>query len=101
MATYAELIDLAANDAGLRQRVRFACIVAAHTIAGELDTVPNHANRLKWAASVMSGGEAEAVKMLWFLFAANKAASTATILAATDATIQAAVDGAVNLFAQG
>jgi hypothetical protein len=101
MATYAELNDLAGADAGLRQRVRVACIVAAHAIAGEIDTTPNHANRLKWASSVMANPEAESVRMLWFALAANKAADVATIQAVTDAQIQTAVDGAVDLFAQG
>lgn len=102
MATYQELAGIATTSDGvLRSRVQFACIVAAHAVAGESDATVNHANRLKWAAAVMADPERESQRMLWFALAANKDATLPQIAAATDVALQATVDAAVNLFAQG
>lgn len=98
MATYVELLQTAGNDA-LRQKVRVACIIAAETVRSELDTVPNHANRLAWAKAVFKDPELEGNRMLWAVLAQNKNATTSAILAATDAVIQTNVDAAVNVFA--
>lgn len=101
MASYDELNAFAAADGGFRQRVRVACIVAAHTIAGEAQSVSNHNARIKWASAVMASPDAESQRMLWFVLAANRASTMAQIQGATDAQIQSAVNAAVDLFAQG
>lgn len=101
MATYDELNAFMSADAGFKTRVRVACIVAAHTIAGEAAGTTNHTNRLKWAASVMANPDAESTRMMWFVLAANKSSTIGQIQGATDAQIQTAVNNAVDLFAQG
>lgn len=100
MATYSELFELR-SDSTLRNRVAVACIVAAETIRNELDTVPNHANRLIWAADVFADPKPHAVRMLWELLAANKDATSEAITTATDMSIQTKVDATVDLFATG
>lgn len=100
MATYTELYDLH-SDSALKNKVTVACMVAAETIVAELDTEPNHANRLLWAAQVFANPQTEAERMFWALLAAENTQDTATIQGATDAAIQARVDEHVNLFATG
>jgi hypothetical protein len=98
MATYAELLTAAGNDA-LRQKVRVACIIAAEKVRTELGTVTNHAGRLAWAKAVFANPEAEGNRMIWAVLAQNVAATSAAILGATDALVQTAVDAAVDVFA--
>lgn len=100
MATYTELYGLH-NDSSLRNRVMVACIVAAETITDELDTVPNHANRVLWAASVFANPTAEAKRMFMAVLAANKDQSVSAVQGASDAQIQTNVDDHIDLFATG
>lgn len=100
MATYAELLTASENDA-LRQKIRVAVVVAAETIRTELSSVPNNANRLKWAKSVFEGPDAVAQRMIWAVLAQNRAATLAQITGASDTDVQTAVDAAVNVFATG
>lgn len=100
MATYQELIQAAENLA-LNQRVRVACIVAAEEVRIEAPATANHANRLKWAASVFANPEAEQQRMLWVVLAHNRAATYAQLIGADDATVQSAVDAVIDIFAQG
>lgn len=101
MAAYIDLYKLALEDAVLQQKVTTACVVAAEAIRGELGTVPNHANRLIWAAAVFVDPRHEGLRMLWAVLAANSSASVSTIQGASDATIQTNVNAAVDLFATG
>lgn len=98
MATYTEL-DLVAEDATFRDRVKVACIVAAESIRTEAPATPNNAARVQWARAVLLAPDREATRMVWAVLAQNRAATLAQITGATDAQIQTAVDGAVNLFA--
>lgn len=100
MAQYSELFELGAN-AGLRNRVTVACLVAAQTIMGEAGSTPNHANRLIWAASVFADPTAIGQKMLMAALAANATLTTAQITGASDAALLASVQGAINLFSTG
>ena len=101
MATYKELYGLH-NDSALRNRVVVACIVAAEIVMNELDTVPNHANRLIWAGSVFANPQTEGLRMYWALLAANKDQTVEFIRqTATDAQIQAKVEAHIDLFAIG
>ena len=101
MATYLELFNFGSTESDLRNKITTACIIAAESIMDEIDTTPNHANRMLWAASVFENPRAESERMLWALLAANNAASIATIEGAPDATIQSEVDAHVDLFAIG
>lgn len=98
MATYKELYGLH-NDSALRNRVLVACIVGAEGVMNELDTTPNYANRLLWAASVLASPRTEADRMFMAVLAANKDASVEVIRAAADELIQANVDDHIDLFA--
>lgn len=100
MATYTELFALR-SDSDLRNRVAAACAVAAEAIRAEDGAIPNHANRLAWAADVFQRPEAEAERMLWALLAANKDTAVDQIRNASDSQIQDKVDVAVDLFATG
>ena len=100
MATYNEIYGLH-NESELINKVTVACIVAAENIMGEVDTTPNHANRLTWAASVFQNPKSEADRMYWAILAANNENTVAQIIGASDAIIQAAVDDHVDLFATG
>lgn len=100
MATYAELYGLK-NDSALRNRVLTACVIAAEAVMNEVDTTPNHANRLIWAAAVFAGPVSEANRMFMAVLAANKDVTVAQIQSASDAAIQTNVDDHVDLFATG
>ncbi len=99
MATYTELYALHSGQDELLHKVAVATWVAAETIRAEVDTTPNHANRMAWAARVLSGGLTDADQMLRALLAANRAVTPAQILGATDAAIQSKVDDAIDLVA--
>ncbi len=100
MATYEELFGLR-NNSALKNRVTSSVVIAAETVMNELDTVPNHANRLIWAKAVFANPSAEADRMFWAVLAANSDASVAQIEGASDAAIQTNVDDHIDLFADG
>jgi hypothetical protein len=98
MATYAELLSAASNDA-LVQKVRVACFIAAEKVRTEINTTTNHAARLLWAKSVYANPEFEGKRMIYAVLAQNAVQPVAAILGASDALVQAAVDAAVDVFA--
>ena len=100
MATNAELYDLH-NYTPLINSVVVECVAAAEMVHNELDTTPNHANRLIWAAGVFVNPKQEAQRMYWALLAANRDLNVAAIKAATDEQVQAGVEAHINLFATG
>ena len=100
MATYNEIYRLH-NESELINKVTVACIVAAETIMGEVDTTPNHENRLTWAASVFGNPKNEAERMYWAILAANVDLTVIQITGATDSAIQTQVNAHVDLFATG
>ena len=100
MATYEELFSLR-NNSVLKNRVQTAVIIAAETVMNEIDTTPNHANRLLWAKAVFANPSSEADRMYMAVLAANNSAPVASIIAATDTAIQANVDDHIDLFADG
>lgn len=101
MATYDELLAIATTGTVLISRMQVAAVIAAEKVRTELDTTPNHANRLKWAKATFQNSAGAARDLLWIVLAQNKAATSAAILGATDALIQTAVDAAVDVLAQG
>jgi hypothetical protein len=101
MATYAEIL-LAAENEALRNKIRVACVVAAEVVRTEVPASnPNHANRMLWAKSVYADPEGTAKRMTWAVLGQNIAAPLATITGASDATVQTAVNAAVDVFATG
>ena len=100
MAAYTELYDLR-TDSALRNRVTVAVIVAAETVMNELDTVPNHTNRLVWAKLVFASPSTEAERMFMAVLSANADITVAQIQGASDTAIQANVDEHIDLFADG
>ncbi len=101
MATYDELLIIATTGDALIRKLRVAAVIAAEKIRTELDTVPNHANRLKWARATFQNGESAARDLLWIVLAQNRAATSAAIIGASDLTVQTAVDAAIDVLAQG
>ena len=100
MAAYSELYGLMSNSV-LRNKIAVAVGVAAETIRLEDGSVPNHANRLIWAARAYSQPITVASECQWAVIITNRALDVATILAAGDAAIQNNVDDVVNMFATG
>jgi hypothetical protein len=101
MASYAELYNLATEDAALAQKIAAACAIAATAIWSEDGGTNNHANRLIWARQVFANPVSQSSRMLWVVLGANSSATKAQIAGASDATIQTAVNAAVDLFADG
>lgn len=97
MATYAELLT-AAGNAGLRDKVKVAVIVAAALVRAEAWDTPDHGARLNWAKRAFADPDTEATRMLWALLAEFRDSPVAAITGATDAQVQAAVNAAVALF---
>ena len=100
MATYRELFD-AAEDNVLLDRIKVAIIIAADIVLNEVDTTPNHTNRVIWARTAFIDPGDQAKPFLYAVLAANKGATIATILAATDNAIQNNVNAAIDIFAGG
>lgn len=100
MATYDELL-LASEDAGLNNKIRVACFIAAESVRTEVNTTTNHTNRMLWAKRVFENPESEAKRMIWAVLAQNKTATLAQIVGAADATVQSAVAAAIDVFANG
>lgn len=101
MATYDELLTIATTGTSLISRMRVAAVISAEKVRTEMDTTPNHANRMKWAKATFQNSESAARDLLWVVLAQNRGATSAAILGATDATIQAACDAAIDVLAQG
>ena len=104
MATYDELLAVAngtASGSQLYGRVKVACLIACEAIRSEAAGTANHANRLKWAASVLQDPDSQAKRMLLAVLAQNSSVPIASITGAADATVQTAVNAAVDLIAQG
>ena len=99
MATYEELFILHSDNDPLLQKITVANWIAADIIRLEVDTTPNHANRLTWAAGVLLGGVSSAQQMLNAVLAQNRALTVAQINGASDSDIQTAVNAAVDLVA--
>lgn len=97
MATYAELLT-AAGNAGLRDKVKVAVIVAAALVRAEDPNTPDHGARLHWAKRAFADPDAESTRMLWALLAEFRDSPVAAITGATDAQVQTAVSNAVALF---
>ena len=99
MATYAELLTIAATDDEFKQQIKVACIVACDVIRAEAEGTANHTNRLKWARATLDTPDRAAGQMVLAVLAQNRAATVAQITGADDATVQTAVNSAVNLLA--
>lgn len=99
MATYAELLNIATTDDGLKQQIKVACIVACDVIRAEVEATANHANRLLWARATLQNPDSAASQMVLAVLAQNRAATVAQITAASDEDVQTAVNAAVNLLA--
>lgn len=100
MATYAELI-LASQNGSLTDKIRVACVIAADVIRQEVNTTPNHVNRLLWAKQVYDAPDHAQIGMVWAVLAQNAAVPLASITGATDSQVQTAVNAAVDIFANG
>ncbi len=100
MATLAQIWTLL-EDPGLKEKVSAACLKAANTIRLEATETANHANRIKWAKSVLVDPVKAGDDMLKAVLAINASAELVAITGASDATIESAVVEAVNIFADG
>ena len=91
MAAYSELYDLR-TDSGLRNKIAVATVVAAQE---KLAGTPTAAEA-SWARGVTNSPNSAAKAVINLVLAANKAASTSAILAASDEDLQTAVDDVVD-----
>lgn len=70
MASLSELIQLQRDvGSGLRDRVTMACVIAAEGVRAESSGTANHANRLKWAATVFNDPVVLGGAMTWAVIA--------------------------------
>jgi hypothetical protein len=95
MAAYTALVPLAQNDT-LKLQVKMAVAVTAFTITGESTGTTNHAARVVWAKQALANPDSAVEQVMWYVLAANNAATVGQITTATDAAVQANVDAAVN-----
>ena len=98
MATYTELFELRRGNNDLRNRTAVAATIKAEAL---LTQATPTANEVTWAAKALSDPLALADDLLNYLLAANAAASTVAILAATDATLQTHVNTAADALIAG
>ena len=98
MATYAELFDLKSSAFVLRNKVIVAVTVKAQTI---LDLATPTDNQVAWAANAISDPVRFADKIMLYVLAANKSATTSQISGASDSTVQTNVDAAVDKMIAG
>lgn len=96
--TYMEIFNLRASYA-MRARVAVACINAAQEILAEANSVPDHAQRLKWAYTALNDSVLTAEKILWGVV--SSAAIQAAGEEATDQAIQAAVNSLIPIHMKG
>jgi len=97
MATYLELFGLVSNDM-LRNKIAVACVIKAQTL---LDLPTPTTAQVAWAAEAMNNPLSKAGSILYYVLAANEAATTSQITSATDASIQANVNTAVDALIAG
>lgn len=101
MATYAEVVDL------YQQKThKFRIAVAVAEIAGEinteLDTIPNHTERYRWAAKALSDPVLESERFLLGVLVEAGIVDSRTVVQindATDAQIKTYVNALVDVFA--
>jgi len=98
MATYTELFDLGTN-ATLRNKIAVANQIAAVAIIAEVDTVPNHTERVQWATQVFSSPSSWAERMLHAVLADNDDLTVAQITGAGDGALLTSVEKMVDAFA--
>jgi hypothetical protein len=97
MATYSELYGLRTNT-DLRNKIAVACVVKA---TAYLDEATPTADEVAWANTTISNPLTMADKIMSYVLAANKSATTSQITSATDAAIQTNVDAAVTALVTG
>jgi len=98
MATYDEVATFYSQSIH-ENKIRVAIADVALRISIELDTVPNHAARLQWAAKAFSDPGGESNRFLIGVLTANRTATPTQIENATDTVIQSNVDALVDIFA--
>lgn len=98
MASYSEIYELR-QEVGFAHRIESAIADVANDIMLEDSGVPNHDNRLFWAASAMKFPGEQLGGVLSGVLIANQNSSKAEILGAPDAALKSAVAALVDLFA--
>lgn len=98
MATYLDLNALQA-DPILLSKIEAALWVTLNTIAGEATSTANHSARVGYAIEALKDTPGTARKLLKLALAANAAATTVQIQAATDAALQTIVSNCFNMLA--
>jgi hypothetical protein len=104
MATNTELFDLingTIDNKRLFDKIAVAITLQAIAVRSEVDTTPNHNNRIVWAKQAIQNPVAMCDEMKWDIIGQYAAQTTNAIVNATDAAILTAVASAVNLQAQG
>ncbi len=99
MAYYLDLFSEGVNNSDLQDKVKFAVIVAAHTVVNEDVGTTNHANRFAWALEALRAPSEQAKIALRYMLAENKTLSIANIQIASDTAIQVNVDAAIDVMA--
>lgn len=97
MANYAELFSIQ-NDPTLRNKIQVACVVKAQAL---IDLASPTDNQVAWANNALTNPTQMMVKIMPYVLAANKSATTSQITGASDSTVQTNVDAAVDKLIAG
>jgi len=97
MATLAEVFNLHATAAGLRNRVAAAVAKAAMDVLNEDSGTTNHANRVIWAKDALVNADSVATRMMWGVL--GNATIQSNGEASSDNDVQYVVNGLINTFA--
>jgi hypothetical protein len=95
MATYAELSKLQSEPGwtDFLDKISLACTIKAQ---GLIDLPTPTTTQRDWAIAALAGPRQTGSDLVWYVVAANKAASVNAILTASDNAIQTNVDAAVD-----
>lgn len=97
MATYKELFGLK-SDSAFRNKVSVAVIVKAQAL---IDGATPTSDEITWANNAISTPNQQADKIVNYVLAVNKSATTVQITGASDSAIQSNVDAAVDSLISG
>lgn len=97
MATYTELFGLK-SDSAFRNKIAVAVVVKAQAL---IDGATPTTDEITWANNAISAPNQQADKIVNYVLAANKSATTVQITGATDVAIQTNVDTAVDALIAG
>ena len=97
MATYEEIFAIQ-NNGTLRNKIHIAVTIKAQSL---LDLASPTVNQVAWASRALADPVGMMVKIMPYVLAANKSATSSQITSAADSVVQSNVDLAVDKLISG